>query len=186
MNLYVKYDIHLACKMILKEQLDLLGVSYEIKDLNALEISDSLSDEQLEQLNEGLNRYGIEIVNNQKTMLIQKIKDTITEMVYSDEKQPQVTMSVYLAEQLNHSYGYLSNLFSEITYTSIENFIIIQKIERVKQLIIAQELTLTEISYLLNYSSVAHLSNQFKKTTGLTPTSFQRIITRRRAVQQEL
>jgi AraC-like DNA-binding protein len=89
---------------------------------------------------------------------------------------PNVTTSSYLSSKLHHSYGYLSNLFSEVTFTSIENFIIIQKIERAKQLLLSGTHTLTEISYLLNYSSVAHLSNQFKKTTGLTPSSFQRII----------
>ena len=111
---------------------------------------------------------------------MQKIKDTITDMVWKDENLPNITTSAYLADKLNHSYGYLSNLFSEVTYSSIENFIILQKIERAKQMIISDNYTLTEISYQLNYSSVAHLSNQFKKTTGLTPSAFQRIIKARR------
>ncbi|MDB5229088.1 MAG: AraC family transcriptional regulator, partial [Bacteroidota bacterium] len=120
-------------------------------------------------------------VDNQKSTLVQKIKDTIIEMVWLEEKLPTSKISSYIAEKLNHSYGYLSNLFSEVTYTSIENYIIIQKIERAKQMIIGDELTLTEISYRLNYSSVAHLSTQFKKTTGLTPSAFQRIIKKRRS-----
>jgi len=111
--------------------------------------------------------------------LVQKIKDTITEMVNSEEPLT-VKSSVYLTEKLNHSYGYLSNLFSEVTYTSIENFIIIQKIELAKNLIINNQLTLTEIAFKLNYSSVAHLSTQFKNITGITPSAFQRIIAKRR------
>lgn len=111
--------------------------------------------------------------------MVQKIKDTIVEMVHSPE-MVNVKSSVYLADKLNHSYGYISNLFSEVTYTSIENFIIIQKIELTKHLIIAGALSLTEIAYQLNYSSVAHLSTQFKNTTGITPSAFQRIITKRK------
>jgi AraC-like DNA-binding protein len=101
-------------------------------------------------------------------------------MVSLEDNFPSEKISLYLAEKLNHSYGYLANAFSEVTYSSIENFIIMQKIERAKQLMINGDLTLTEISYKLNYSSVAHLSNQFKKTTGLTPSAFQRIIVKRR------
>ena len=111
--------------------------------------------------------------------MVQKIKDAIVEMVFS-EKGVNVKASVYLAEKLNHSYGYMSSLFSEVTYTSIENFIILQKIERAKQLIINDKMTLTEIAYKLNYSSVAHLSTQFKNTTGITPSQFQKIIQKRR------
>ena len=112
--------------------------------------------------------------------MVQKIKDAIVEMVFNDENAINVKSSVYLSEKLNLSFGYLSNLFSEVTHTSIENFIIIQKIERVKQLIIINELSLTEIAYLLSYSSVAHLSTQFKNTTGITASAFQRIIEKRR------
>jgi AraC-like DNA-binding protein len=179
-NLYIKYDIHLACKIILEEQLDSLGIDYELIGLGEVEIKKDMSPDTLQKLNTGLNKYGIEIVDNQKSTLVQKIKDTITEMVWLEEKLPTSKISSYIAEKLNHSYGYLSNLFSEVTYTSIENYIIIQKIERAKQMIISDELTLTEISYRLNYSSVAHLSTQFKKTTGLTPSAFQRIIKKRR------
>ena len=104
-------------------------------------------------------------------------------MVFNDENAINIKSSVYLSEKLKHSFGYLSNLFSEVTYTSIENFIILQKIERVKQLIIINELSLTEIAYLLSYSSVAHLSTQFKNTTGITPSTFQRIIKKRREIR---
>jgi len=111
--------------------------------------------------------------------LVQKIKDAIIELVFMEDSN-NYKSSVFLAEKLNHSYGYLSNVFSEVTYSSIENFIILQKIERAKQLIIINEMSLTEIAFLLNYSSVAHLSTQFKNTTGITPSAFQRIIKKRR------
>ena len=124
------------------------------------------------------------MVENQKSVLVQKIKDTINELVTSEEPL-NVKSSVFIAEKLNHSYGYLSNLFSDVTYTSIENYIIIQKIELAKQLIISNQLSLTEIAYRLNYSSVAHLSTQFKNTTGITPSAFQRIITKRRELSSK-
>jgi len=179
MRLYIKYDINIAVRKILREQLDKLGLQYQLAGIGEVEIEGAVSSKLHVQLNTALSKYGIEIVTNQKSALIQKIKDAIVEMVYLEEKLPTSKISSFLAGKLNHSYGYLSNLFSEVTHTSIENFIIMQKIERAKQLIIADELTLTEISYKLNYSSVAHLSNQFKKTTGLTPSAFQRIIKKR-------
>lgn len=179
MKLYVKYDINLACKVILQEKLEEFGIEYELKELGEVEIRGTLQPDLQKQLEAALERYGIRIVSNHKNTLIEKTKDIIIEMIYEKEKLPNTNISTYLADRLNHSYGYISNLFSEVTYSSIENFIIIQKIERAKQLIIEGELTLTEISYQLNYSSVAHLSNQFKKTTGLTPTAFQRIIKKR-------
>jgi AraC-like DNA-binding protein len=184
MTLYIKYDMHHACKIILIEQLEKLAIPFEVKGLNEINFKKSITDVQQKQLSDALAKYGIEIINDQKSTLIQKIKDTIVEMVYLEEKLPSSKISAYLAGKLNHSYGYLSNLFSEVTYTSIENFIILQKIERAKQKIINNEHNLTEIAWQLNYSSVAHLSNQFKKTTGLTPTAFQRIIRRRKEMKE--
>jgi AraC-like DNA-binding protein len=179
MKLSIKYDITIACKKILQEQLDKLHIPYVINSISEVTIKEPLSSGQQQELSAALREYGIEILTNQKMALVQKIKDTIVEMVHSENGLPSVTMSIYLSEKLNHSYSYLSNLFSEASYTSIENFIIIQKIERAKQLLLENELTLTEISYQLNYSSVAHLSHQFKKTTGITPSAFQRIIKKR-------
>ena len=128
----------------------------------------------------GLDCYGIEVVESHKSVLVQKIKDAIIQMIYIEEQLPTSKISDYLAEKLLHSYGYLANLFSEVTFTSIENFIILQKIERAKHFISTNELTFTEISFRLNYSSLAHFSTQFKNTTGLTPSTFQRIIKKRR------
>jgi len=186
MNLSVKFDISFTCKTILQEQLDAIGAPYEIIGINEIIFKQPLSEEQLSILKSSFDKYGIGIIPNQKLALVQKMKDLITEMVWKDDKLPNITTSAYLSEKLHHSYGYLSNLFSEITYTSVENFVILQKIERAKQMMISNHYTLTEIAFHLNYSSVAHLSNQFKKITGLTPSSFQRIIKVRRAQQNSI
>lgn len=180
MKLYIKYDGIMACRVILQEQLEKHEINYQLLDLGEIEIDGEVSEEKFADVQEALNRYGIYILNNQKSQLIQRIKDAIVEMVYERDKLPSTTISHYLSEKLNFSYGYIANIFSEYTFTSIENFIIIQKIERAKKLIVEEELTLTEISYKLNYSSVAHLSSQFKKVTGLTPSMFKRIIDKRR------
>jgi AraC-like DNA-binding protein len=181
MNLYIKYDISLVCRKILEEQLDKLQLPYSSIGYGEVELKETISSSRLKQLSALLNNYGIEIVETHKSILVQKIKDAILEMVYMEEKLPISKISSYLAEKLKHRYGYISNLFSEVTFTSIENFIIIQKIERAKQLLITNELNITEIAWKLNYSSVAHLSTQFKNVTGLTPSAFQRIINKRRS-----
>lgn len=180
MKLYIKYDINQACRVIIQEQLEKFNINYQLLDLGEIEFKDVISNETYAALRDALHRYGIELLDNQKSQLIQRIKDTIVEMVYERDKLPTSTISSYLSDKLNLSYGYISNIFSENTYTSIENYIIMQKIERAKKLIIEDGLTLTEVSYKLNYSSVAHLSGQFKKTTGLTPSMFKRIVDKRR------
>lgn len=181
MKLYIKYNINAVCKKILEEQLDKLDMGYSITGFGEVDIKDSTTSEKLKELSAGLNTYGIEIVENHKSILVQKIKDAIIEMVYMEEKLPTSKISSYLADKIGHSYGYIYNLFSEVTYTSIGNFIILQKTERAKQLMTTTELTFTEIAWKLNYSSVAHFSNQFKNATGITPTAFQRIMNKRRS-----
>ena len=180
MKVYINYDGNAACRVILQEQLERLEIQYQLFDLGEIEISDETSEETFEELQNALNKYSIYILNSQKSQLIQRIKDAIVEMIFEKDKMPITTISHYLSDKLNLSYGYLSNVFSEYTYTSIENFIIIQKIEKAKKLIIEEELTLTEISFILNYSSVAYLSSQFKKVTGLSPSMFKRIVDKRR------
>lgn len=184
MKAFLKFDFNVVTKKLLEEKLDGLGVKFNIVGFGEIEFLETLKPEKMEEITLLLNSYGIEVIENQKSILVQKIKDLITEMVFQ-ENNPNVKSSVYLAEKLNHSYGYLSNLFSEVTYTSIENYIILQKIELAKQLIVNEKLSLTEIAYKLNYSSVAHLSTQFKNTTGITPSAFQRIIERRRKIANE-
>ncbi len=180
MKLYIKYDINTACKKILQEQMARLDINYLMLAFGEIEIKNDVPADTIKQLNAGLSNYGIEVVENHKSILVQKIKDAIKEMVYLEDELPSSKISAHLAGKFNHSYGYLSNLFSEITYSSIEKFIILQKIERAKELIALDELNFTEITWKLNYSSVAHFSSQFKNATGLTPTAFKRIINRRR------
>jgi AraC-like DNA-binding protein len=179
MKLYLKFDSKIALKRILQEQFANLQIRYEYVGFAEIEIEDTISGARLSQLDESLSKYGIGIIENQKSILVQKIKDTIIEMVYMEDKLP-TSNSAYISEKLKQRYDYLSSVFSEVTYTSIENFILLQKTERAKQLIITNELTFSEIAYMLNYSSAAHFSTQFKGITGITPTAFQRIINARR------
>lgn len=182
MRLYIKCDGIVACRVILQEQLERLNIKHRLLELGEIEISNTVSDSDFAELQASLNKYAIYIVNNEKAQLIQRIKDTIVEMIYEHDKLPAITISQYLSDKLNLSYGYITNVFTENTYSSIENFIIIQKIERAKKLILEDQLTLTEVSYKLNYSSVAYLSSQFKKVTGLTPSAFKRIVDKRRSL----
>lgn len=184
MKVYLKFDYNILTKKVIQEKLSELGCKYNIAGFGEIDFLENIPDEKINELSAKLESYGIEMVENQKSVLVQKIKDTINELVTSEEPL-NVKSSVFIAEKLNHSYGYLSNLFSDVTYTSIENYIIIQKIELAKQLIISNQLSLTEIAYRLNYSSVAHLSTQFKNTTGITPSAFQRIITKRRELSSK-
>ena len=184
MVLYINYDINKICKNLLQQQLDILEVKYTLLSLGEVELKEPLSDEKLQQLTNNLNANNIEIVESQKSILVQRIKDTIVEMVFTDEKNP-MKFSAYLADKLSYNYNYLANLFSSETYTSIEKFILLQKTERAKQLLAMNELNITEIAWKLNYSSTAHFSNQFKSITGITPTVFQRIILKKREVNNE-
>jgi AraC-like DNA-binding protein len=179
MKLFIKFDINTICSLFLKEKLEEQKINFTTLGFGEIELDENLDVEGLEKLKNNLGPFGFEVVENQKSVLVQKIKDAIIELVYMDDNN-NFKSSVFLAEKLNHSYGYLSNVFSEVTYSSIENFIILQKIERAKQLMLVNEMSLTEIAFLLNYSSVAHLSTQFKNTTGITPSAFQRIIKKRR------
>lgn len=183
MRMYVKFDFNTLCKKVLDEKLKEQGLKYRLLNFGEVEFYESVTQEQRTVFKRKLGDYGIEIIESQKIALVQKIKDTIVELVFS-ENNIVVKASIYISEKLNHSYGYLSNLFSEVAYTSIENFIILQKIEYAKELIISNKLNLTEIAHQLNYSSVAHLSTQFKNTTGITPSQFQKIINKKRKEQK--
>ena len=177
--MYVKFDFNALCKKVLDERLKEQGLKYRLLNFGEVEFYESFTKEQHKIFKKNLEDYGIEIIESQKTALVQKIKDAIVELVFSDEAV-SVKASIFIAEKLNHSYGYLSNLFSEVAFTSIENFIILQKIEYAKVLIINNKQSLTEIAHKLKYSSVAHLSTQFKNMTGITPSQFQKIVAMRR------
>ncbi len=180
MKLNVKYDFNAMCKIVLQEQLAELSIPYRLHGLGEIEFERPLDPQQINKLSSSLAAYGIDIIDDQKSALVQRIKETITNMILHDEEAKNYKVSSYLSDKLNYSYVYLSNVFSEVTHSSIENFVILKKIDHAKSLIINKDFTLTEIAYQLNYSSVAHLSYQFKKTTGLTPSTFQKIIEKRR------
>jgi AraC-like DNA-binding protein len=185
MILNYKYDYHLAYKRIVEEELKLNNIPFEFEDLTEVKILKKISSEDLEKIRVNLAEYGIHILDNPKDLLVQKIKNLITEMLQNGEENIMYKTSIYLSEKLQFSYGYLSNLFSEVALTTIENYIILQKIEMAKTLLIEENLSLTEIAYKLHYSSVAHLSSQFKNKTGLTPSEFQQIMNRRRRILEK-
>ncbi|MBK6264089.1 helix-turn-helix transcriptional regulator [Marivirga sp. S37H4] len=185
MDLIFKYDIHYTCKKIIQEKLDKLGIDYEYTGVSEVKVFEDLSQDRIEKLKSELDYYGINLVEDKKKLLVQKIKNAIVEMIYLDEGDLVNKTSIHLSEKLNLSYGYLSNVFTEETLSTIENFIILQKIEMAKVLLTKEDLSLTEIAYKLNYSSVAHLSNQFKKKIGLTPSAFQRVLEKRKQLKQK-
>ena len=168
------------CKMVVKAELDKLGLHHGVVDLGEVEVKGAITGKQRSQLKIALLKSGLELMEDKKAILIEKIKTAIIEMVHYADELPGVKNSVYISEKLGRDYTYLSNLFSETTGITIEQYIIVHKIERVKELLLYDELNLTEISYKLNYSSVAHLSNQFKKVTGLTPTFFKELKRKKR------
>jgi AraC-like DNA-binding protein len=166
--------VSIRCKMAVKEELKKLGLRYVIVDLGMAEIMEDITLQQREQLKENLLKSGLELLDNKKSILIEKIKNVITEMIHSDEL-PKINYSDYISKKLNYDYTYLSNIFSEVKGMTIQQFIIIHKIERVKELLLYEELNLTEISYKLHYSGVSHLSKQFKKVTGLSPSFYKQL-----------
>ena len=165
----------IRCKMIVKQELKKLSLHGIVIELGEVEIMEEINQIQIEKLNIALLKYGLELMDSKKSILIEKIKKVIVELVHYVDEPEKINFSNYLSEKLNHNYTYLANLFSETVGINIEHYIITHKIERVKELLVYDELSLTEISYKLNYSSVAHLSNQFKKITGLTPSHFKQL-----------
>jgi AraC-like DNA-binding protein len=178
--------VSLRCKMVVKEELQKLGLHFIVVDLGEIEIMEEISDQQREKLKTALLNSGLELMDDKRAVLIEKIKNVIVEMVHYSDELPRINYSDYISEKLNYDYTYLSNLFSEIKGITIQQFIIVHKIERVKELLFYDELNLTEISYRLQYSSVAHLSNQFKKVTGLTPTAFKHLKLKNRSTIEEI
>ena len=174
------------CKMAVKEELKKLGLHFIVVELGEVEIMEKISTEQRVLLQTGLLNSGLELMDDRRSVLIERIKNVIIEMVHHSDEEIRVNFSHYLSEKLNHDYTYLANLFSEVQGTTIEQFIIAHKIERIKELIIYGELNITEIAWKMNYSSVAHLSNQFKKMTGLTPTHFKNLKDKRRSPIEDI
>jgi len=166
--------------MVVKSELSKLGLHYIIVDLGEAEVKEDITDKQFEELRIALLKSGLELMNDKKAILVEKIKTIIIELVHYTDDQIKVNLSDFICEKLHHNYTYLANLFSEVKGTTIEKFYLAHKIEKVKELIVYDELNLTEIADIMHYSSVAHLSNQFKKMTGLTPSHFKLLKHKRR------
>jgi AraC-like DNA-binding protein len=186
MKIYIKYMVSIRCKMLVKAELSRLGLHYTTVELGEADIMEDINQEQRNQLNRALKKAGLELMDDKKAMLVERIKNVIVEMIHYSDEPPLTKYSVYLCEKLNYDYTYLANLFSEVRGITIEHFIIIHKIERVKELLVYDDLNLTEIAEKLHYSSVGHLSNQFKKTTGLTPSHFKKLKQKRRSNLESL
>jgi AraC-like DNA-binding protein len=178
--------VSLRCKMVVKEELHKLGLEYVVLDLGMVEILEEITPEQRDVLRRNLLHYGLELLDDKRSILIEKIKNVIVEMIHYSDELPKVNFSDYLSEKLNYDYTYLANIFSEVKGITIQQYIIFHKIEKVKELLLYDELNLTEISYKLQYSSVAHLSNQFKKVTGLSPSFYRQLKQKRRGNLENL
>lgn len=172
--------------MAVKEELKKLGLHFIVVDLGEVEIMENMTLAQQEQLQRALLVSGLELMDDKRAVLIERVKTVIMEMIHHSDEVPKMNYSDFISEKLDYDYTYLSNLFSEVKGITIQQFIIIHKIERVKELLLYDELSLTEISYKLHYSSVAHLSNQFKKVTGLSPSTFKQLKYKKRSPIEEI
>lgn len=180
MKLHIKNMVSNRCKMIVKSELEKLGLHYIVLALGEVEIMETLTDENQTLLNNGLNEWGLSIMSDKKSIMIEKIKNTIIELIHYNDKQIKINFSDYLSQKLNYDYTYLSNIFKENQGTTIEHFLLTHRIEKAKELIVYDELNITEIADKLHFSNVAHLSNQFKKMTGLTPSYYKHLTIKRR------
>jgi AraC-like DNA-binding protein len=167
--------VSLRCKMVVHQELEKLNIRNAVVDLGLVETADDITAKQRRILKENLLKTGLELLDDKKSILIEKIKNVVTEMVHYSESLPKENFSDYISEKLGYDYTYLANTFSGVKGITLQHFIIINKVEKVKELLLYDELNLTEISYKLNYSSVAHLSNQFKKITGLSPSFYRQL-----------
>ncbi len=186
MKLFIQNMVSLRCKLLVRAEIENVGLHALTVELGEVEIVDTDDEVKLQNLARVLHRSGLELMEDKKAILIERIKSVIIELVHYSEELPKVNFSDYLSEKLNMNYNYLSNLFSEVKGTTIEHYIIANKIERAKELLIYDELSLTEIAFRLRYSSVAHLSYQFKKVTGLTPSFFKKMKSKRLTALEDL
>lgn len=186
MKIYIQNMVSLRCKMMVKSEMDKLGIAYKSIELGEVHLSLPFSNSKLLELKLELHKSGLELMDDKKSMLIERIVNIVIEMVHYSDEMPKVNFSHYLSEKLKMNYHKLAELFSTTKGITIEHFIILHKVERAKELIIYDELNLTEISYKLHYSSIAHLSKQFKQITGLTPSSFKNLAKRKRINLEDL
>ncbi len=186
MKIFIKFMVSTRCKTAVKEELKKLGLHFIVVELGEVDIMEDISADQRQHLKIALFDLGFELIDDKRSVLIEKIKHIIIDMVHNIDEPIKIKFSNYLSEKLNHDYTYMSNLFSEVQGTTIGQFIISNKIERIKELIIYDELSISEIAWKMNYSSVAHLSNQFKKVTGLSPSHFKQLKDKRRISIDEI
>jgi AraC-like DNA-binding protein len=172
--------VSLRCKMLVSEKLFNLGINYFSVELGEVLLLEGITTQQREQLKNKLLESGLELMDERRAIIIEQIKNVIIEMVHHTEQLPKFKFSEHLSQKLDYNYTYLANLFSQTEGITIEQFILHHKVERIKELIIYNELSLSEISYKLNYSSAAALSNQFKKVTGLTPSFYKHLKEKRK------
>ncbi len=185
MKLYIKNMVSLRCKMLVQEKLKELGLAWTSVDLGLIGIKKGITTEQREMLQKLLIGSGLELLEDKKAILTERIKHVIIDMLLNSDEEVKYKFSHYLSEKLDYDYNYLSALFSSMKGITIEKYLILLKIERVKELLLYDELSLTEISFQMHYSSVAHLSAQFKKITGLTPTYFKQLADHRTRISIE-
>jgi len=186
MKLYIKYMVSLRCKMVVKDAFKKLGIRYATVNLGEINVEEDITDKQREKLKAMLLKSGLELMDDKRAILIERIKNVIVEMVHYADDLPKTNFSDFLSKELNYDYNYLSNIFSETQGVTIEHYIILHKIEKVKELIIYNELNLSEIAWKLRYSSAAHLSSQFKKITGLTPSYFRSLKKKKLTLLEDL
>jgi AraC-like DNA-binding protein len=186
MKIFIKNMVSIRCKMLVKSELEQLQLEYKTVELGEVNLFHKLTDEKRDALKLALIKWGLELMDDRRSMLIEKIKNVIVEMVHYADELPKTNYSAYISDKLDQDYTYLANLFSEVVGITIEHFIISHKIEKVKELLVYDEMSLTEIAEKLHYSSVAHLSNQFKKVTGLTPSHFKKLKHKRRVALENM
>lgn len=186
MKLYIKNMVCNRCIMLVRQELEKLNIQIEEIQLGYARIRGKINRKECYQFNESMKKLDLELITDKKSILIERVKNLIIEMVHYSEELPKVNYSAYMSDKLSLNYTYISNTFSEITGTTIENYIIAHKIERVKELLMYNELSLTQISDQMHYSSVAHLSNQFKKVTGQSPSCFKKLKAKKRHALEEL
>jgi len=186
MKLYIKNMVCSRCKMVVKSELEKLGLRPLAVDLGEVEISADLEGYQRQDVHAALQKFGFALLDDKKSVIIERVKNLIVDLVQNKNNQLKTNLSDYLSRELNHDYTYITNLFTQAEGTTIEQYFIAQKIERVKELLVYDEMSLSEISYQLNYSSVSHLSKQFKKVTGLTPSQYKQLKEKKRNPLEEL
>jgi len=186
MKVYIKNMVCSRCKMVVKSELEKLGLQLLSVDLGEVEVVSPITESQKQEIAGRLKSFGFELIDDKKSKTIEKIKTLIIELIYNQNNELSINLSEFLSQKLAVDYASLSNLFSEVEGTTIEKYFILQKIERVKEFLMYDEMSLSEIAFLLNYSSVGYLSNQFKKITGLTPSHFKQLKNKKRRQIEDL